>query len=180
MQKTCESCPSTLLIARADSRFCSTACRMKAYRKRKKEAIPAEMRQEDRWVRRHNKRPLTVTGRAASSTNPDTWSSHKAVTESDKGNGIGFMLGGGFACIDLDKCIGTDGKPSVFAQRVLDANPDAWVELSLSGTGLHVWGYMPEQAGHCSPGFEVYSRQRFIALGTTYRAGGLQDLVIPD
>lgn len=89
------------------------------------------------------------------------------------------MLGDGIACIDLDHCVEPDGALSPLATRVLADNPHAWVELSLSGTGLHVWGLLPEGPGRTSPGLEVYSRARFIALGTTYQAGGMHPLNAP-
>lgn len=89
------------------------------------------------------------------------------------------MLGGGYACIDLDHCMNADGTVSALAQEVLDDNPDAWVELSMSRTGLHVWGLMPEAPGYRRDGLEIYSKSRFIALGTTFRPGGLHRLNLP-
>lgn len=138
-----------------------------------------ELRAADRWTRRAGKRPLTIDGKAASSTNPGTWASYADARASTVGSGLGFMLGDGFGCIDIDHCVSPDGSISELARRVLAANPDAWVELSLSGTGLHVWGLLPEQPGRCRDGLEVYSRGRFIALGTTYRPGGLHPLRVP-
>lgn len=90
------------------------------------------------------------------------------------------MLGDGFGCIDLDGCVSPDGSVTQLAQEVLDSNPDAWVELSLSGRGLHVWGLLPEGPGRRLPGLEVYSKSRFIALGSTYRAGGIHPLRVPE
>lgn len=132
-------------------------------------------RRRDRWT----KVPTQVNGRRASSTAPHTWSSYADAKASTVGDGLGFALGTGFACLDLDGCVAPDGTLSELAQTVLELNPDAWVELSVSGTGLHVWGLMDEQPGKVLPGLEIYSRGRFIAMGTTYRRGGIHPLQIP-
>ncbi|WP_420111534.1 hypothetical protein [Pseudactinotalea sp.] len=124
--------------------------------------------------------PTQVDGRNAKSTDPSTWSTYSEASTSTVGNGLGFALGHRFACLDLDGCVSPDGSLSELAQRVLADNPDAWVELSVSGTGLHVWGLMDEQPGRMLPGLEVYSQGRFIALGTTYRRGGLHPLTVPE
>lgn len=76
---------------------------------------------------------------------------------------MGFMLGDGFACIDLDHCL-SGGVLSPLASSVLHALPATYVEVSMSGTGLHVFGLLPERVGVRRPGFEVYSRARFIAV----------------
>lgn len=124
--------------------------------------------------------PTQVNGRNAKSTDPSTWSSYSEAAASTVGAGLGFALGDGFACLDLDQCVAPDGMLSNLAQRVLTENPDAWVELSVSGTGLHVWGLMDERPGQMLPGLEIYSQGRFIALGTTYRRGGLHPLRAPE
>lgn len=177
----CETCSRRIpKPRRPDARYCSPACRQKAYRDRHRSTVPAELRGMDRWTRRAGKRPVTVTGRAASSTDSGTWASYSEAVSSSVGSGVGFMLGAGIGCIDIDDCVSADGTVSELAQEVLRLNPGAWVELSLSRTGLHVWGYMDEQRGRVADGLEVYSRSRFIALGTTYRAGGLHPLNVPE
>lgn len=181
MNKTCESCGYGLLIARADARFCSTACRMKAYRKRKREAaapdpIPEEMRRQDRWMRwervnrrgKVSKRPVAVSGRPGSSTTADTWTDYAAATASTIGAGVGFALGDGIGCIDLDGAVDESGAVLPWAQLILDAAPETFVELSQSRRGLHVFGFLPEGRGRNvhrgDEGVEVYSTGRFIAM----------------
>ncbi|GAA1485923.1 bifunctional DNA primase/polymerase [Brachybacterium fresconis] len=179
MPRTCEQCGGRLAVtARRDARFCQAKCRV--YAQRQRTAIPAELRFADRWTRRVGKRPFTPMGSSAASTRPGTWSTYRDVRASKLGDGIGFMLGAGFACLDLDHCVSPDGSISELAQHALAVNPDAWVELSLSGTGLHVWGLMPEGPGRKQHGLEVYSKSRFIALGSTYRQGGLYPLRVPE
>lgn len=116
-----------------------------------------------RWARRVGKRPVTVSGAPASSTNPSTWDALRNVLASDVGDGVGFMLGGGIGCLDLDHCLTLSG-PSAFAREVLASVPGTFVEVSPSGTGLHVFGLLPEGPGRKVPGVEVYRRARFMTV----------------
>lgn len=154
---------------------------MRAYRQRKKArtaatAIPAELRAQPRWARSEGKRPVQPGGKSASSTNARTWSTFESVQQG-AGDGFGFMLGGGIGCIDIDHCINPDGTLTETAQRILASNPGAWVERSVSGTGLHVFGLLPEQPGRKHDGFEVYSTGRFIrCTGEVFQHGQLVEL----
>ena len=63
-----------------------------------------------------------------------------------------------------------DGRLSALAERVLDRNPGAYVEVSVSGRGLHVFGGLSEGPGRRGAGVEVYSRARFIRVtGNVFR-----------
>jgi primase-polymerase (primpol)-like protein len=187
----CEHCGTPLRVSETRgrrARYCTPACKQRAYRERHRHAVPEQLRAADRWMRfrlvpragKTTKVPTQVNGRNAKSTDPSTWSSYSEAAASTVGAGLGFALGDGFACLDLDQCVAPDGMLSNLAQRVLTENPDAWVELSVSGTGLHVWGLMDERPGQMLPGLEIYSQGRFIALGTTYRRGGLHPLRAPE
>lgn len=125
--------------------------------------VPVEMIGRPRWVRHKDKRPLTASGLPASSTDSSTWGSLRAVLASDVGDGVGFVLGGGIGCLDLDHCLTPSGLTS-FARRVLEALPSTYVEVSPSGTGLHVFGWVPERLGRRRPGVEVYSRARYMTV----------------
>lgn len=160
-------------------RYCSNACRQRAYRRRKREnRVPERLTQLDRWVRADGKRPMQINGKPASTTKPMTWSSFADVEKSTVGTGRGIMLGDGVVCIDLDDAL-RDGHPTATAQAVLDACPGAWVETSQSGRGLHIFGAGFERAGlrvraADGTGVEIYTRDRFILVtGKTYRPGGL-------
>lgn len=117
--------------------------------------------------------PRTVSGFSASSTDPATWASFGAARASSVGEGIGFVLGEGIGCIDLDHAI-VDGVVADWAQLVLDANPDTYIEVSRSGEGLHIFGLLNEGPGRKirdGRNIEVYSVGRYIALtGTRYAA----------
>lgn len=94
---------------------------------------------------------------------------------------LGFVLGpdGPYICIDIDNAYSmATGRWSDLAVEVLATFPDAYTEVSQSGTGLHIIfrGHLP--AGHRVKrkglALEVYSRWRFIAL-TGYMARGWAD-----
>ncbi|WIE54218.1 bifunctional DNA primase/polymerase [Curtobacterium sp. MCBD17_003] len=184
---SCGECGSSLLLMRAGARFCSPNCRLKAHRRARNAGnLPVEMKSRPRFVRfTKTKRPVTTTGRSASSTNPGTWSSHADAVASSKGEGIGFVLGDGIGCIDLDHCL-VDGDLADWARQVLADNPGTYVEVSRSGEGLHVFGLLPEGPGrNVRDGvraIEWYSVGRYIALtGRRFRGAPLQlaPLVVP-
>lgn len=148
-------------------RFCSARCRQAACRARKAERTPAGL-SEGRWTRADGKRPVTVTGRSASSTDPSTWSTFAEVQASSAGDGFGVMLGGGhLACHDLDHAL-DGGVLKPWAREVLDGitEPVLFVEVSVSGEGLHVFVDAPEGPGSKRKvgdgGHEFYSQGRFI------------------
>lgn len=134
-----------------------------------------------RWVRRSsNKVPLTIDGTPASSTDPTTWATYTEAAASTAGEGLGFALGDGFACIDLDHCV-TNGQPNPHALAYLRRYPNNYIEYSPSGTGLHIWGTMPEQAGTRRTihglSVETYSANRYITItGNVYQHGTLAAL----
>ena len=85
--------------------------------------------------------------------------------------GVGFVLteNDPFFCFDIDNCRGGEDW-SPFAQDLINRLPGAAVEVSVSGNGLHVWGtYQAVDTNHgCrnqAHGIELYTRDRFIALG---------------
>lgn len=108
-----------------------------------------------------------------------TWSAYDAARDSTVGDGVGFVLGDGIECVDLDGALDDNGEIiSAVALGVFSANVDAWVERSMSGRGIHVWGRLAEAPGRRRPEIEIYSRARFIALtGDVFRPGG--DALVP-
>lgn len=161
----CQHCSEQLpVLARRHAKFCSGRCRVAAHRVRHANPVPLELRREDRWVC-HNTRkvPMRPNGRAASSTDPATWSTYAAVTAT-RFAGVGFVLNGdGIACIDLDHCL-EDGRVANWAQAILDLALGTYVETSPSGTGLHIWGRATIPAGRCTPRGEVYGTGRYITI----------------
>lgn len=170
MPKTCAACSSRIpLTAAHNARFCSGACRQRAYRARSK-PLPVELTGRARWVRRDAvKRPLTVFGGSASVTDSRTWTTYARAARSTVGVGLGIVLGDGLGCIDLDHCI-TGGKVADWAQAIVDEyRDDAFlVERSMSGEGVHIFLPMAEAPGRKvrrgGQYIEVYSRGRYIAV----------------
>lgn len=126
------------------------------------------------WCRHYGKRPFTVDGYPASSTDPGTWSTYTEARASHLGDGLGIMLGNGLACWDLDHCFDPLGVLEPWAQAVVDgARRVVWVERSLSGDGLHVFVRAAEGPGSRTGGIEFYSRARFIVVtGDRWAAKG--------
>lgn len=156
---TCAHCGSDF-SARAGALTCSTRCRVAFSRRRP----PRELVAIPRWVRHRNKVPLTVSGRNASSTNPETWATFDEVATCTVGDGYGFVLAGdGIACIDLDHCL-VDGRPVAWAREFLARCPATYVEVSPSGTGLHIFGYAHVGKGKRGDGVEVYDRGRYMTV----------------
>lgn len=135
--------------------------------------LPAALRDRPQWVLAGaDKRPLTADGRAASSTDPNTWTDFDTACRAAaaKGMHIGYMLheSDPFACIDLDV---RDGTPREYIERFqkIVATFDSYTERSRSGKGLHVWVEGKIGRGSKRDGVEVYSQERFIiCTGDTY------------
>jgi primase-polymerase (primpol)-like protein len=110
---------------------------------------------------------MTTQGDSASSTNPLTWSDYQTASQSTAGDGLGFVLNGdGLICIDLDHCF--DGEPSAEAQALIDLLPPTYIEVSPSGTGLHLWGYASLDKGRRfnrnGLSVEVYPNGRYLTV----------------
>lgn len=143
--KLCKYCKNPLNLLRSDAVFCSQKCG--TYFRRKSPKFPRVLTSRARWVRwksaksgnRVTKIPLTVSGRAASSTDEKTWSAYSTARNSSVGNGLGFVLNGdGISCIDLDDVI-EDGVLDRRAKDLMDSVESFYVEVSPSGNGLHIW-----------------------------------------
>ena len=115
--------------------------------------IPADLRSQPQWIlwRKETKPgypkpakvPYTVKGHRASTMNPDhcsTYDEAKAAYDAapERYTGIGFVLGNGIVGIDLDDCIGDDGKLSDFAQTIVRESQTYW-EISPSGKGIKLF-----------------------------------------
>lgn len=129
-----------------------------------------ELTSRARWVRHDRKgRPFGVTGRVIDVTMPESWASYSDAKSSDVGAGMGFVLNGdGIGCVDLDDCM-LNGRVEPWAQEIIDANPSTFTERSRNGNGIHVWGLLESAPGRRirdGRNIEIYSRDRYIALGT--------------
>ncbi len=121
-----------------------------------RESLPDEMKNKPNWVvvrTRENKETGRLdkflidvhTGKFAESNEPETWTDFDAACKYAKEHGgvaLAYALDGtdGIACIDLDHCIGEDGKRSALANEVLAKCGKTYIEQSVSGKGIHVFG----------------------------------------
>ena len=114
----------------------------------------------------------------AANNRPTTWSTHHAAVAAvlrGRANGVGFVLTGTkVAAVDLDKCRDPEsGVIDGWAQQIFGATPNAYREITVSGTGLRIIGIAngPEThrrfniAGREGAGVEVYRRAtRYITV----------------
>lgn len=137
--RECGYCGKSIVRKNAQARYCSDKCRNYARLRRLRNPLPEELTSRARWVRRSaNKVPLTVDGSNASSIDPSTWSSFDEANASTAGVGLGFALGDGIACIDLDHVI-VDGLVDQRAIDLLQEVDAFYMEVSPSKDGIHAW-----------------------------------------
>ncbi|MET7795653.1 bifunctional DNA primase/polymerase [Streptomyces decoyicus] len=194
----CERCAGPMpLRARADARFCGSACRQAAYRERRDEKrarvtgeqaarIPAELTSRARWVRYSSRKvPLRTDGRFAAVDDPSTWSDFASAAQARAGQGFGFVLTASdrIVVIDLDHAV-EGGRVLPWAQRIVDQLPATYMERGRSGAGLHLWfrGAVPAgrriRSGELA--VEVYSDRRYMIVGDRVSGTPLELAELPD
>ena len=128
-----------------------------------------------------------LTGQRAQVDVPGTFSTlEKALEALPRYDGIGIRVSGNVGCIDLDDSVLPDGALTEQAQNVLTILPDAFVEISPSGTGLHLYFIIPENYSFDADEYYVNNRKnkmenyfpgctnRFITVtGNIYRTGSM-------
>lgn len=139
------------------------------------------------WLLHKNKKPHYVSGRPRSGTLDAPADLKKlaafddAVAAMHTGNwtGIGIAVNGGLQFIDLDKCRDpATGKVAEWVPPVLKLarSLGAYIEISISGTGIHILGF-----GESFPTFkgkhvECYSHGRYMAMGVEVLQTGADPL----
>jgi len=124
-----------------------------------------------RWGNgRWTKVPLQPDGRAASSTNPETWCPFEyaqCAYFSHQLDGIGFILSDRdpFCVVDLDHCRDREtGRIDPIAASYI-ARLNSYTEISVSGCGIHVFVRAKLPPRHRRLGhFEIYDSARFITV----------------
>ncbi len=148
--------------------------------------VPAAMKAKRQWVRWHletrngkqTKVPYRVDGRPAASDNQNDWTDYAtSVTGAiiNHEQGVGFMFADGFAGIDLDGCRDPKtGDIALWADEIIQSL-DAYVEVSPSGTGLHIFvmGRVPgadkkfnlnPAIGYGKAAIEIYDQRRYFTV----------------
>src|SRR5690606_41647690 len=88
--RRCDYCGGELPTrARRDRRTCSTRFRVALHRAN---SLPTELTSRARWVRHDRKRPITVHGAPASTTDPATWSTYAQAKSSRVGVWLSYVL----------------------------------------------------------------------------------------
>ena len=90
---------------------------------------------------KQTKVPYQANRVPARSNDPSTWATFADACSAIFGQTefkLGTFADGSHSFIDLDKCIGADGKIEPWAQAVL-ARTGSYAELSPSGSGLHIF-----------------------------------------
>ena len=130
--------------------------------------IPAELRGLRRWTRHDHKRPIRISGKPASCTDPTTWTTYKKAKASTTGDGFGFVLSDdGIAGLDINHCV-VNGELTLGAIAILDLLPDTYAEISPSGHGVRLFCRATVAKGrrftsHGVP-VEVYGAARFLTV----------------
>jgi len=120
--------------------------------------VPEEMRAKKNWVPRCGKRPY------GKSNDPSTWLFFDEAVQRGKGAVCFALDGDGLIALDLDDCIYEDGMLHPNARKIVDLCP-SYTEISLSGRGLHVFGFAKLPfAGRKKGVIEIYGSNRFIAV----------------
>lgn len=110
---------------------------------------------------------------------PELWTDFDtaaaAVARLGAGHGVGFVFTtvDPFWFLDVDGAL-VDGQWSPLSAQLLGMFPGAAVEVSTSGTGLHVFGSGPVPPHGCTckrHGLEFYTEGRFVALTGTHASG---------
>ena len=144
------------------------------------------MRELRQWVcwrsEERNGRPTKIpysplTGKKASSTDPDTWASYSEAVAAyrERGfDGIGFTFtrDDPFCGLDLDHCLVPEsGQLEAWAQEIVD-ELDSYTEISPSGTGVHILvrATLPDGRNRKGP-VEMYGHGRYFTMSGRHLAG---------
>ncbi len=128
---------------------------------------------------RMTKVPYQTNGRKASPTDPATWATYQDVANTlnerpGDFNGLGTVMSRQYRTvfIDIDHCIDPSGQFDERATDILEAfmdddgNLTTFIEVSQSGTGLHLIliGDIPRSFKNSRMNVEMYDSGRFIAM----------------
>ena len=148
-------------------------------------AVPDEMKTRPNWVvvktwwnaekGKYNKRPVNCNsdkGEYAESDNPETWTTFDNALKYLKEKGgttVAYALDGkdNISCIDLDRCYDENGQQTALAKEVLSKCGKTYIEKSVSGNGLHIFGKtsgMDIRSFSKDGDLEFYQKEHFIAM----------------
>ena len=109
------------------------------------------------------------TGQVADAHDPSNWMTAADALACQVGQGVGFVFTeqDPFFFLDIDNALQTDGQWSPTATQLCQQFNGCWIEVSQSGTGLHIIGSSaPFTHGTRNEDhhLELYTKKRFVAL----------------
>lgn len=116
------------------------------------------------------KLPVNREGKSINAHDPANWMSYQEAVACGF-TGVGFVLteSDPYFCLDIDDALTPSGW-SADALEAVNLFPGARVEVSFSGSGLHIWGRYtnmpPHRCKNTRLGFELYHKERFILIGS--------------
>ena len=146
------------------------------------ENIPGQLTERPQWVcwrvvEREGKKPTKVpytpgTERRASSTDLMSWRTFQEALEAYEAgeppyDGIGFCFCSAdpFVAVDLDDCRNPEtGDVAPWAQNIVERFSEAYVEVSPSGTGIHIIACGVLKEGVKTKKVEMYGQDRFFTI----------------
>lgn len=156
------------------------------------ENIPNQLKKTPRWVlwryvligeagdQKWSKLPVQPSGKAASTSNKETWSDFFTIMEAYQNNhfdGVGFVFDGSdnLVGVDLDK--GYDphiGFTNPEHQQIAESI-EGYMEVSPSGTGVKIFTYADLHAGHVDheKGLEIYKAGRYFTVTGHHISGAI-------
>lgn len=131
-----------------------------------------------------DKLPVNTSGHVVDAHDTANWmtadSACRFAEQLGPNHGVGFVLTAECKvfCLDIDGALLPDGSGwTPKSLELCSMFPGAAIEVSVSGTGLHIWGtYTGDTPRHAckdtAQGLELYTDKRFIALGRAESAQG--------
>jgi len=121
------------------------------------------------------KMPCNASGDVINALDSQHWMSYEqaaavASTREDLRMAFVFTEKDPYFFVDIDHCLMPDGQSwSPLAYQLIDLFPGAYVEVSQSNTGLHIFGRYHDVPDHACKnvklGLELYHKDRFVVLG---------------
>ncbi|URG13006.1 hypothetical protein B2_13 [Stenotrophomonas phage B2] len=134
--------------------------------------------------------PCNYLGEVISAHDSQFWmQAHEAIewaTYHGSPYGVAFVFAetDPFFFLDIDSCLQPDGQWSELAQQMMQAFEGCAIEVSSSGTGLHIFGVAPPGLEHSCRrddlGLEFYTTERFVALTGTNAVGDVATAARPE
>jgi len=127
------------------------------------------------------KRPLNRQLQVANALDPSNWMGYQEALAATAGRpdlGLGFVLTNEdpYFCLDIDNCLMPDNTWSTLASELCAMFPGAFIETSVGGRGIHIWGSYASMPPHgCKNtvlGLELYHSDRFIVINHAYPGNG--------